>query len=89
MYHRVALAVLRSQWNPSSLRDHSKQRGFAQRFADRNVPDGGWQFLVAFTPGARFCFADGSVRFLTASIDPAIYQDLGHRADGAMMGGEY
>lgn len=37
--------------------------------------------------GAQFCFADGSVRFLSESIDPELYQNLGHRADGAMMGG--
>ncbi|MCM2371538.1 DUF1559 domain-containing protein [Aporhodopirellula aestuarii] len=39
--------------------------------------------------GAQFCFADGSIRFLTHSIDPVLYQNLGHRADGAMMGIEY
>ena len=39
--------------------------------------------------GAQFCFADGSVRFLSESIDPEVFQNLGHRADGAMMGGNY
>lgn len=39
--------------------------------------------------GAQFCFADGSVRFLSESIAPEVYQNLGHRADGAMMGGHY
>jgi prepilin-type N-terminal cleavage/methylation domain-containing protein/prepilin-type processing-associated H-X9-DG protein len=46
-------------------------------------------FASVHAGGAQFCFADGSVRFLSESIDPAIYQNLGHRADGAMMGGEY
>lgn len=41
------------------------------------------------TGGAQFCFADGSIRFLTQSIDPALYQNLGNRADGAMMGTPY
>ncbi len=36
--------------------------------------------------GAQFCFADGSIRFLVQSIDPQLYQNLGNRADGAMMG---
>ncbi len=36
--------------------------------------------------GAQFCFADGSIHFLTHSIDPILYQNYGHRADGAMMG---
>ncbi|WP_436967468.1 DUF1559 domain-containing protein [Allorhodopirellula heiligendammensis] len=39
--------------------------------------------------GAQFCFADGSIRFLSLSVDPALYQKLGNRADGAMMGTEY
>jgi len=39
--------------------------------------------------GAQFCFADGSVRFLSENIDPEIYENLGHRADGAMMGGNF
>jgi len=39
--------------------------------------------------GAQFCFADGSVRFLSEALDPEFYQQLGHRADGAMMGGNY
>ncbi len=39
--------------------------------------------------GAQFCFGDGSVRFLSEAIDPELYQNLGHRADGAMMGRDY
>ncbi len=38
--------------------------------------------------GAQFCFADGSIRFLVQSIDPQLYQNMGHRADGAMMGND-
>ncbi|HBJ35330.1 MAG TPA: prepilin-type cleavage/methylation domain-containing protein, partial [Planctomycetaceae bacterium] len=39
--------------------------------------------------GAQFCFADGSVRFLSESIKLELFQNLGHHADGAMMGSEY
>lgn len=37
----------------------------------------------------NFCFADGRVSSITDSIDPIIYQNLGDRADGAMMGESY
>ena len=41
-------------------------------------------------PGiTNFCFADGRVSSITDSIDPIIYQNLGDRADGAMMGESY
>ena len=36
--------------------------------------------------GAQFCLADGSVTFLTQSIDPQLFENMGNRADGAMMG---
>jgi prepilin-type N-terminal cleavage/methylation domain-containing protein/prepilin-type processing-associated H-X9-DG protein len=39
--------------------------------------------------GGNFVFADGSVRFLTERIEPELLQNLGNRADGAMMGVEY
>ena len=39
------------------------------------------------TGGANFCFADGSVHFLSDSIAPKVLENLGNRADLEMMGG--
>ena len=36
--------------------------------------------------GAMFLFGDGRVVFLTDGIDMDIYQRLGHRADGQLLG---
>jgi type II secretory pathway pseudopilin PulG len=38
--------------------------------------------------GAHFAFGDGSVRFVSAKIDQAVYQHLGHRSDGELIDGE-
>jgi len=38
--------------------------------------------------GANFAFGDGSVRFVKANIDQAVYQHLGHRSDGELIDGE-
>ena len=35
--------------------------------------------------GANFAFGDGSVRFLSETIDMNTYQQLGHRADGGLV----
>lgn len=35
--------------------------------------------------GGNFTFADGSVRFLTESIDPELLRQLGNRADGEIL----
>ena len=41
-------------------------------------------------PGiTNFCFADGRVSSLSNNIDPIVYQTLGDRADGEMMGEQY
>jgi len=39
--------------------------------------------------GANFGFADGSIRFLSRSIDRNLFQNLGNRHDGAMLGGVF
>jgi prepilin-type processing-associated H-X9-DG protein len=35
--------------------------------------------------GANFGFGDGSVRWLSQSIDQAVYRRLGHRCDGELI----
>lgn len=37
------------------------------------------------TGGAQFAFADGSVRFLSQSINPALLKRFGNRADGELL----
>ncbi len=61
----------------------------------------GWQLLAApLTPvdvggfgsmhygGAQFVMADGSVIFLTSSIDQSVYENMGNRKDGEMLGND-
>jgi prepilin-type N-terminal cleavage/methylation domain-containing protein/prepilin-type processing-associated H-X9-DG protein len=38
--------------------------------------------------GANFALGDGSVRFIKQTIDQAVYQRLGNRADGELIDGE-
>ncbi|HID78765.1 MAG TPA: DUF1559 domain-containing protein [Planctomycetaceae bacterium] len=35
--------------------------------------------------GGNFVMGDGAVRFVSESIDPKVFQQLGHRADGKLM----
>jgi prepilin-type N-terminal cleavage/methylation domain-containing protein len=35
--------------------------------------------------GAQFAFGDGSIRFLSQNVSTAVYQQLGHRADGKLL----
>ena len=37
------------------------------------------------TGGLNACMADGSVRFLTLSINPSLFKRLGNRADGELL----
>ncbi len=37
--------------------------------------------------GANFALVDGSVRFLSETIDESLYESLGHRADGKLLDG--
>ena len=45
-----------------------------------------WGFRSSHTGGAHFLLGDGSVRFLSESLDYATYQRLGGRADGNPIG---
>ena len=39
-------------------------------------------FSSAHSGGANFALGDGSVRYLSETIDKQVYQELGHRATG-------
>ena len=39
--------------------------------------------------GAQFALGDGSVRFCSETIDPTVYLQLGHRADGRLNEGDW
>ncbi len=41
------------------------------------------------TGGGNYAFADGGIRFVSQSIDIELYQNLGNRKDGAMIGGGF
>jgi len=42
-------------------------------------------FSSIHATGSQYVFADGSVRFLTDSIDEELYRQFGHRADGELL----
>ena len=42
-------------------------------------------FSSVHTGGANFALGDGSVRFITETINLQVYQQLGHRADGKLL----
>jgi len=46
-------------------------------------------FGSVHTGGGHFAFGDGSVKFLNENMSPKLYQQLGHRADGALTNSEY
>ena len=39
--------------------------------------------------GANFAFGDGSIRYITDTINMQVYQQLGHRADGQLLDERY
>ncbi|WP_166822166.1 DUF1559 domain-containing protein [Thalassoroseus pseudoceratinae] len=39
--------------------------------------------------GAQFAFGDGSVRFMSENLEPAVFQSLGHRSDGMLIGDNF
>ena len=46
-------------------------------------------FSSYHTQGASFAFGDGSIRFLSETIDMVVFQKLGHRADGELLSHEF
>lgn len=61
-----------------------------QVILDTNVsPDEFGGFGSFHGTGGNFAFADGSIRYLSNSIDPQLYQNLGNRKDGSMFGGNF
>ena len=49
-----------------------------------------WPNVLTFrslhTGGVNFCFADGAVKFISQSVDMALYQSASRRADGPLPG---
>ncbi len=66
-------------------------RLYLRRIGARTASQHGWTSgfsANSFHPGGvHFLMVDGSVQFLTESIDLAIYQQLGHPQDGLPAGG--
>jgi prepilin-type N-terminal cleavage/methylation domain-containing protein/prepilin-type processing-associated H-X9-DG protein len=77
-------ASLRNTGTP--IDSESRQMGMERLMVDGPDPEVVGGFGSHHAGGAQFCFADGSIRFLTSFIKPDLYKNLGHRADGAMMG---
>jgi len=45
----------------------------------------GYQFGSSHTGGIHFTMADGAVRFISVNIKATLYNNLGHRSDGAVI----
>jgi prepilin-type N-terminal cleavage/methylation domain-containing protein/prepilin-type processing-associated H-X9-DG protein len=68
-------------WGPETLA--SAHNGFrAGRSDDPQAADHWWSHHAA---GAHFLFVDGSVRFLSYSIDPAVFDSLGTKDGGEIV----
>jgi prepilin-type N-terminal cleavage/methylation domain-containing protein len=50
--------------------------------------DGNWRFGSSHTGGFCAVYADGSVHFLSYSISPSTFQNLGNEGDGQVLGSD-
>lgn len=66
--------------------------GYLQAAGVAQTPGPPGTFVGGFSSyhpgGANFVLGDGSSRFISEAITPAIYQRLGHRADGQLIGAD-
>jgi len=70
--------------NTSGFEERRSQR-YAQQPEDEKGPLEVGGFGSAHSGGANFAFADGSCKFLRDDLEPATFQQLGHRADGKLL----
>ncbi len=73
-------------WDPDTVR----YTGFPITNDFRSLGDwrDGYQFGSSHVNGTHFLFADGTVRFLSETIDADLFNGLGHRSDGKPKSGE-
>jgi len=83
--------------NTGTLPDETVEPGLESR-SHRNLKDpqpktGDPLYVGGFGAwhpgGANFALVDGSVRFMSETIDPTLYEALGNRADGKLIDGSY
>ena len=69
---------------PNALfKDPSRNDNDPQEFADLKYVGG---YSSSHVGGAQFVLGDGSVRFVSDNINSEVFQHLGSRADGALIG---
>lgn len=77
-------ATLRNTGHPINLR-LGRQRSTSSSEDSPADPLHVGGFASYHSGGANFLFADGSIRFLSQSIDAVTYQSMGDRADGRLI----
>ncbi|WP_146530152.1 DUF1559 domain-containing protein [Novipirellula artificiosorum] len=75
-------ASLRNTGSPIGGSDQV-EAGVVKGFETGSLKVGG--FASCHIGGGNFAFADGSVRFLTQTIDTELFRQLGNRADGELL----
>jgi len=77
--------TLRNTGAPINAGRSRNQRGLPAETQDSSDPLAVGGFGSYHPGGGEFAFGDGSVRFISQSIDIPTYQQLGHRADGKLL----